>query len=42
MEKAQGNPVIEIPKAQELIEPGTAAKMCKCEANDRRVSGMFI
>lgn len=33
---------MEIPKAQELIGPGTAAKTCKWEANDKRVSGMFV
>lgn len=33
---------MEIPEAQELIGSGTATKTCKCEANDKRVSGMFI
>jgi hypothetical protein len=43
MEKAEGKPsIMESPKAQELIGPGTAAKTCKYGANDRRVSGMFI
>lgn len=43
MEKAKGKPVLwKPPKAQEFIGPESAAKKCKCGANDRRVSGMFV